>query len=446
MKKIILAISAIMLLAGCSKATEADDMLWSAISHKNYELAKEAVDSGAQLDEFVGSHEYEQLGNGKRTKNPILTAASVGESQTAKYLIANGADVNVVDKHSVSILQYAAQYYPKIVEPLLEAGADITYADKDGLTAIDYAVRSYTDTPYNVLSEYGAVPTETTLSLLLDVIDTDKYGILHDILTTTKVEPEDKAVLGAFTGNFELVKANITNENRSLALDGIAAFGNAEVLAELIKDGDDITELFTTAVKYANVDTAKYLLDTYDDISPDQLHNIMYYAASAGGREMLDLLNGSYLDIDMTEGALGALSAENTDNILWFMENGLEPELHTALLETSCILSSVETVEFLIEHGADVNGRNAATSPLSVAAEYGRTDILTLLLENGADTNACEDCPSPLMEAVSRGQFECVKILIEYGADVNYTYDGKSVADMAKSAGSERVYEYITAM
>ena len=119
----------------------------------------------------------------------------------------------------------------------------------------------------------------------------------------------------------------------------------------------------------------------------------------------------------------------------------------------------LNTVEFLLTHGADVNARDdTLTSPLHLAEEYGRQQIVTMLLKHNADINSQDnhgqtplhrllgsrvyndhdsncvrllmkpgaevnrrdkDGQTPLLLALEKGRFRAVQVLLEHGADSN---------------------------
>jgi ankyrin repeat protein len=58
--------------------------------------------------------------------------------------------------------------------------------------------------------------------------------------------------------------------------------------------------------------------------------------------------------------------------------------------------------------------------PLSGAAYYGHAQVVQFLIDNGADVNGKDDDFSidPLFLAATKGHYETAKVLIENGADV----------------------------
>lgn len=82
--------------------------------------------------------------------------------------------------------------------------------------------------------------------------------------------------------------------------------------------------------------------------------------------------------------------------------------------------SSLDVARLLLEHGADVNARisdGSGRTPLHVAAESNRAEVVRVLLEHGANVSA-EDSRgrTPFQDASAKGYDEIMKLLLEYGA------------------------------
>src|SRR6266404_53439 len=100
--------------------------------------------------------------------------------------------------------------------------------------------------------------------------------------------------------------------------------------------------------------------------------------------------------------------------------------LHNAVVWSSNI--AVDAVQFLLQHGADVNGqRDDQFTPLHLAAEIGEVEVTQMLLDHKADVhsrNIKAKTPLHLMSGREVSQRECnrpriVELLLAYGADVN---------------------------
>jgi ankyrin repeat protein len=77
-----------------------------------------------------------------------------------------------------------------------------------------------------------------------------------------------------------------------------------------------------------------------------------------------------------------------------------------------------EMAALLLDHGADVEARDAAggATPLYQAAAWGRTAVIELLIARGADVNARNRAgKTPLAAALANGSIEAARILREHG-------------------------------
>lgn len=79
-------------------------------------------------------------------------------------------------------------------------------------------------------------------------------------------------------------------------------------------------------------------------------------------------------------------------------------------------------VENLIENGVDLNASLPHRStPLGVACESGREEIVEILLRGSAEVNLDKDGVSPLHIAYANKRYTIMQCLLDNGADVNYS-------------------------
>ena len=117
---------------------------------------------------------------------------------------------------------------------------------------------------------------------------------------------------------------------------------------------------------------------------------------------------------------------------------------------------SIQGVKLLVEHGTPVNAFD--WSPLMVASLFGAAEIVEYLIEHGADVNHFTDpeerekregcsTTNSLMLAIGNEHLEVVRILIRHGADVDLknNADRNALNTVEKVAKTERFPGRLTA-
>jgi len=110
-------------------------------------LSNEALASCAEAGDLRGIKTFLQAGFSPDTRNalgvPILHLATrEGRRETVKYLIAQGADINLCsnDRNSSALFDAAMGKYVDILRDLIAAGADLNIRSKDGQSALILSV------------------------------------------------------------------------------------------------------------------------------------------------------------------------------------------------------------------------------------------------------------------------------------------------------------------
>ena len=104
------------------------------------------------------------------------------------------------------------------------------------------------------------------------------------------------------------------------------------------------------------------------------------------------------------------------------------------------------TTKNLIEDGANINIKDGyGHTPLHLAAQEERVDIIHLLLEHGADIDSqTRFGDTPLHIAVDNWYDDIVELLVENGADPNiYNKDFKRPLDIAIDRGNQDLIDYL---
>jgi len=125
----------------------------------------------------------------------------------------------------------------------------------------------------------------------------------------------------------------------------------------------------------------------------------------------------------------------------FLLNHGADIELEILNGETPLMLAAqyarhgqYETIKTLLEHGAMVNHKDEnSRTALHNAAMYRGKEIMNLLISYGADVNARDKHQStPLHQAAMLNNIEAAKALVEHGADIfakNYHDYSKPPAD-----------------
>ncbi|XP_063914493.1 uncharacterized protein LOC135130947 [Zophobas morio] len=117
------------------------------------------------------------------------------------------------------------------------------------------------------------------------------------------------------------------------------------------------------------------------------------------------------------------------------------------LLQLACVNGDYEMVDFLIQHGANLNSVDSnKKTPIHHACFGGDYAICRLLLKHGAHLHFETAFSKTLLHhCCSKGIFEMVQLLIEYRAPVNFvdTY-GRTPLHLACAYGHYAIAEYLT--
>jgi ankyrin repeat protein len=130
--------------------------------------------------------------------------------------------------------------------------------------------------------------------------------------------------------------------------------------------------------------------------------------------------------------------------------NALDEDGQSALF-FACVSASASSAKLLLRHGVrrDVLNHNSLKggTPLTVASENGRSEIVTLLLAHDADMNARGGAVgfTPLIAAAQHGKIDVVKILVGAGADINAatTAQGVTALMFAALTDNEAVVRFL---
>ena len=235
---------------------------------------------------------------------------------------------------------------------------------------------------------------------------------------------------GGATIDAEAARAEIESRDLSVDLAGLqrAAVEQEPELIELFfvagVDPNSFEKAsdapLMAAARTLNVASIKRLLE--GGATTDRLPELPFVAASRGHVPALAALLDGGADIE-----------------------ALDPQQRTPLL-VAVDEGRTEIVRLLLKRGASTEGAprgdRRQTRPLIQAARFGFDEIAQLLIEAGANIESSGGQPrsTPLIAAARSGQLPTVKLLLDAGADPKATLaGGVTAADVAERAGHTEI-------
>ena len=173
------------------------------------------------------------------------------------------------------------------------------------------------------------------------------------------------------------------------------------------------------------------------------IHHAAYKGDLKKVKEIIDR-DPNQINVQDAQGftPLHLASAKGHIEIVEFLLNhGADIELEIFNRDTPLLVAAryarygqYETIKTLLEHGAKVNHKDKhGRAALHDAAMYSGKEVINLLISYGADVNARDEHQStPLHQAAMLNNIEAAKALVEHGADIfakNYHDYSKPPAD-----------------
>ncbi|KAK3712863.1 hypothetical protein RRG08_055223 [Elysia crispata] len=211
----------------------------------------------------------------------------------------------------------------------------------------------------------------------------------------------------------KLKNIDINSTNRSSALMAAAKIGRIDIVELLLNFGADPRKenyrgelALTYALENGHIECANVLLHNHKP-SEQKLQEMAEVAVKKSQLESLEFLS-SHCNID---------------------------EISQSLMEDGILTGDSRIVQFLIDHGADINGTCGRSRPALLIAlqiespyynftlirkDYNLLDMIKFLVESGASVNRVNPNDSPLVFAIKNDcNLDVLLSLLEHGADVN---------------------------
>ena len=386
----------------------------------------------------------------------IVEALKAGDLETARTLIAEGADVDAPQGDGATALHWAAHRNDLDAATLLiEAGADVNTANTLGATPLWLAAVNGSASMVERLLESGANPNVSLKMGETPLMTAARSGDVETV--------EQLLQHGADVNAVE-------HERGQTALMWAVAQQHASVARVLIDSDADLR---------ARSDVWYQLENTAGNTNPSGNFRMAHggstpllFVARNGDLETARVLVDAGADVQDTEasGASALVIAAHSGHGplgIYLLEQGADPNAAEAgytALHAAVLRGQVELVEVLLDRGADLNaviehgtaGRRfsadysirrqlVGTEALWLAAKYGEVEILRMLTERGADPFVVHSNMTTLQVAMGNSgsglenrrdrigneppdqadeeqrTLELARILIDLGVDVNAT-------------------------
>lgn len=328
----------------------------------------------AVTEVLLASHADVNAMNNNST--PLFEAVAAGHLKIVQMILAAGADVNLKNGYGWTALNDAVQKSPDIVQPLLAAGINPNTTDQSGRTPLSYAVEKQDNLPMvTSLLAAGANPNTTDQSGRTPLsYAAEKQNNLPTVksLLAARADPD-----GGTMNPPLLCAIHMGDTNTAELLLQAGANPNKKTAVNYYHNDSGVTPLYL-AVSTGQLPMVQLLLKFKADPNDSQTDGqaVMFLALDkpAIARALLEA---------------GASPDEKSSRELGRPRFGGGPVVYETLLQTAAYQNQAETVELLLEHGADPNARGTdGNSALDYAARALADDkVFTSLLDHKADPN-----------------------------------------------------------
>ncbi|XP_071098478.1 serine/threonine-protein phosphatase 6 regulatory ankyrin repeat subunit A-like [Haliotis cracherodii] len=357
---------------------------------------------------------------GQHGSTAVMKAA-VRAKDVFDLLVSKGADLTLTDDYNDNVLHLACQGGNRsIVEHLLPL-FDINSRGQHGWTAVMRAALSAKKDTFDLLVSKGA-----------DLTLTDDYNnnVLH-----LSSKGGNRSIVEYLLPLFDI---NSRGQHSWTAVMGAAVCAKKDTFDLLVSKGADLKltddykdTVLHLACESGNILIVEHLLPMCDiDCRGYEGWTPVMKGAFSGKKDTLDLL--------LSKGANPSLTGDDNDTLLHAASRGGNIDIvrhvigdfdintrggngHTPLMRAVCG-GHTDVVDFLVEHGADVNMvDNDGDGLLHLACEAGNLKMVKHVMSY-SDINLRDNIGwTPLAMAAVEGNFAVFKYLKGLGADVTLT-------------------------
>ena len=399
-----------------------------------------------------------------RYGSALGAAARRGYADIVRLLLQRGWDVNRKIKTYNSPLVAAATYgHTEVVQVLQEQELEGTskiqaleIASKNGRTEVVkqlldqsphlphqkafHSAASYGRDDVLELLEKQGTNAEMLNTALFDASDQERESTVKLLL---KFGADPDAEGKEYATLIFLIQSSSANLDRyGNALQAAAYDGSTGIVESLIakkadvnKRGGDYGTALQAASLYGHEDIVRMLLDHGAEVNTENIGrygSALQAAAWSQNDRVVQLLIDSGADVNAAGGFYGsplmaAIDESMQINVEILVKHGADVNVkdtrdeHAPVLVQAGYTLGKETLELLLEHGAEIEGvDDHGTTVLISVADSGDKESLEMLLARGANIHAVsEGYGTALSAAASEGDEECLRVLLDHGGDPN---------------------------
>ena len=346
--------------------------------------------------------------------------------------------------NDTALMKAAGQGHIEVVRFLVGQGADLNIRNNQGQNALMFAAAG------------------GHLAVVLFLIDSGANASSLSFFYSYEYGPDTPLMWAAYGGHLDVVQVLLPLENRATSSSAAAAAmtwaaygGHLDVVRFLLENGVPINPPPSfgergsgiTALMWAayggHLEVVRFLLENGADI---HVRTAEWLPVGIDVRDIyFQGIGSSALTLAIKQGYAEVVRLL-LEHWMWeYSADGRDDYGRIALMYAAAA-GDLEMAHLLLENGAPIEAQtDSGTTALMFAVAEGHVEIIRLLLENGASINAQTDIgTTALMYAAAFGQIETVRFLVEKGADIHIQNGyGNTALSLAEERGHQEVVDFL---